>query len=412
MAIKAKKKEDILELLDYQIEKYSTSDGIVDFYAVKVKQNEDINMYTTSLATSFTHSLICRLPRDMQNEDGIQRALNGTKVNSIANKFEKEIGYTSPNSVVINLKYRSKDKVSNYVSIIHPMKDSDNIILIKINLKGYRQFISEAEVDEEGYLLEPESVMMGILIDAHHRTEAAYNANEIDFEFATSLYIDLPYREMARVFTNINEFQEKPSPTHTLAVKAIAGILDDIEKKGYEYLTQLNNEENFVLNNRIRIFEGKRPKDLPTPFINGKTMHTLLVRHIIPKLNNFSILSGVSLVNSYFEAWKEVYPEAWGDKKHVLTKAMGITLMCRLFPEIFTIASLNECTSKLKKEMFKKYIQNIFYCKEILLGGNSVDVDWKSEIFGGYSSGKGINEIFALLEQLVNNYMGDLVKNN
>ncbi|MBO3371914.1 hypothetical protein JJB37_13770, partial [Clostridium perfringens] len=64
------------------------------------------------------------------------------------------------------------------------------------------------------------------------------------------------------------------------------------------------------------------------------------------------------------------------------------------------------------KEMFKKYIQNIFYGKEILLGGNSVDVDWKSEIFGGYSSGKGINEIFALLEQLVNNYMGDLVKNN
>lgn len=410
MAIKAKKKEDILQLLDYQIERYLTNTETVDFYAVKVKQNQDANMYTTSLATSFSHSLICRLPRDMQNQAGIQRALNGNKVNGITNKFENEVGYTSPNSVVINLKNNSRDEVSRFLSIVYPVKNSDELILIKIDLRGYREFIANSAIDEEGYLLEPEKVMMGILVDGHHRTEGAYNANELDFQFPVSVYIDLPYREMARVFTNINEYQEKPSPTHTLAVKAIAGVLEDIDKKGYEYLTQLNNEENFVLNNRIRMFDGKRPKDLPTVFINGKSMHTLLVKHIIPKLNNYSILTGVSIVNSYFEAWKDLYPDAWGDKEHVLTKAMGITLVSRIFPEIFTIASLNERTSRLNKDIFKRYIENIFKDKEIILAGNNVILDWKSETFGGYSSGKGINEIFALLEQLVNNYRDSMVR--
>lgn len=411
MAIKSKTKVDIIELLDYQIDRYLKVKQTLNFTLVKVKQCEGIQLYTTAIATSFTHTLICRLPRDMQNEDGIQRALNLKKVNMITEKFKNEIGYTSPNSVVINVKTNSKDEVSKFISVTNITDKSDEVINLSIDLRGYREFIANCDTDEDGYILEPEKVMLGVLVDAHHRTEGSYNAGELDFEFPVSLYLDLPYTEMARVFTNINEYQEKPSPTHILAVKAIAGVLEDMDKKGYEYLTQLNNEPNFVLNNRIRIHEGKRPKDLPAAFINGKSMHNLLVKYVLPKTNKYTVLSGVKLVNSYFEAWKDIYPEAWGSKSHVLTKAMGISLLCRIFPEIFMFATINERTNKVDKTIFKKYIVDIFKGKEINLGGNNVILDWKSEIFGGYSSGKGINEIFITLEQLVNDYREDYILN-
>lgn len=389
------KKVELLVIVDGLVQRVGSE---LLMKMVKLEQQNSYMMFSSKISIDATYCLLRKIPRDYDNPEGIQRALKESKVNNIIKiALEDPQRYSSPNAVVLAL-FNSCE----FVSFEFNPNDSD-IAYYKVDLKTLREKIEESEVDSEGYLKEESDIFPGILIDGHHRTTGLFEAGKLSFECPTTVYIDIPYKDTAKVFSDINVYQEKPSAVHSMAMKAIAGTLSNTEEMAHSIITLLNGENWSILSQRVKDTDGKRPKDLPKPYVTNSTFIKLLESYVLDYLPQaFSIPQKARILNDYFKAWAEVYPKAWTDEKtHVLVKSMGFQIMLRLFREIFTRTSLSQIPTTHE---FKEFlIQNLNPNQFISVHGKDLPLNWNSPDYGGFSSGKGINDITTALTRHIAN---------
>lgn len=117
-------------------------------------------------------------------------------------------------------------------------------------------------------------------------------------------------------------------------------------------------------------------------------------------------------MNDYLTAYKEVFPEAWDNKNYVLTKTMGFDIIFSICNQLTLNAVDISGVNRLPdKDAFVSILQKVFFTKddsgnmvpvEVELDGeNAVPFNWESSIYGSHSSGKGINILKKIVEQLI-----------
>lgn len=360
---------------------------------VKLEQGNGYDMSTSQLTVDATYALLRRIPRNYDNPDGIQRALKDAKVNNIEKiARDDEERFSSPNAVVLNLVSGHE-----YVSIVMD-QENGRIRHFVIDLEAYEKVVAGAQVDLEGYLLD-ERIFPGIMLDGHHRTAGLYQATKLGIDLPVTAYIDLPPKDMAKVFADINVYQEKPSTVHSLAMKALSGTLSSREEGAHSIVTLLNERDWSVLYQRVKDIDGPRPKDLPKSYVTNSTLVKLIEGYVLDTMpTKISTSRKAQILNDYFKAWSEVYPTAWNDEKsHVLVKSMGFQIMLRVFDKIYTMLGSDGIPSK---QSFKTFLENYMDTAEKLnVYEKELTLDWNSRDYGGYSSGKGINDIVAAVQK-------------
>ena len=280
MFTKSKTKADILSMLDRMIAQHGDAMSIP---MLRVDQSDHLKLYTCALTTGFLQAMICRLPRSLENPEGIQRALVMKKVSEIEERLSSG-PYGFPNAIVITL--RCQD--SPYITVA-PLEsrtsDSSGIVLLTVALHRYREHIAACAADEAGYLLAPEQELLGYMIDGHHRTEGAYAAGKLDYPFLTGVYLDLDLRKMAASFAEINCNQEKPSAIHTNAIRNLSGLMSDRENTAFDLMDELNGRAG-LFHDRIKMFDGPRARSLPRAYVNSSKMQKLLEHWLEINLQN------------------------------------------------------------------------------------------------------------------------------
>jgi DGQHR domain-containing protein len=374
---------------------------------IRLRQRENIEMFSTPLRQDLSQLLLQRLPRDYNNPGGIQRAFKNEKIAEIRELAKNNNRYTAPGSIVATV--TTKDRPWVQVEW-----NSDQLTgQLKVDLQAIQQKLEKLPGDDDGSL-EEELFKIGYVIDAHHRTEGHYLAGKFDLEMATTIYLNLPKTEMAGVFSWVNEKQEKPSQTHTLAMKEMAGLLKDQEKAAVELARAMNENETSVLYDRIKTFDGRRPTGMSKTYVNLKPFTDQLKDFVLDSLpDSFTIANKEELLEQYYRAWQEVFPAAWNDPtKHVLVKAMGFSLINRLFTQIYSIAESKYQTDSPTQKQFTAVVEALKDAKLKIIAGDTektLDLDWKSESLGGFSSGKGINELYSQLKAHLLNKKADLL---
>ncbi|AVD54559.1 hypothetical protein BEH_24670 (plasmid) [Priestia filamentosa] len=399
----SKEKGELIEIVENIIEREGEQWKIP---MICINQRNGYSMFTTVIPVDASHILFRRIPRDYDDPEGIQRALKDKKVDNIEKLIREDNRFTSPNAVVANLIMKEKDWGCS-VEVDH---NNSKIHYLTINLAAILSRLVDAEVDLEGFVKEEDNVMLGYLIDAHHRTEGMYQAGKMRFELPLTLYLKLPKEDMAKVFVDINQYQEKPSQIHTLAMRALSGTLSSVEEKANDILKMLNTETWSILKDRIKDVDSKRPAGMPKTYVNSSTFHALLHQQVLKHIkSSLSILNQTKLLNDYFKAWSVVFEEAWSDeKKHVLVKSMGFQIMMRLFSKIHSNAIIENNGGTPDFETYEIVINKALggnQYMEIGEGDNKIKlpINWASEFYGGYSSGKGINSIVNVLTQHITN---------
>ena len=84
MFTKSKTKADILSMLDRMIAQHGDAMSIP---MLRVDQSDHLKLYTCALTTGFLQAMICRLPRSLENPEGIQRALVMKRVSEIEERL-------------------------------------------------------------------------------------------------------------------------------------------------------------------------------------------------------------------------------------------------------------------------------------------------------------------------------------
>ncbi|MCR1908669.1 hypothetical protein [Flavonifractor plautii] len=416
MFTKSKTKADILSMLDRMIAQHGDAMSIP---MLRVDQSDHLKLYTCALATGFLQAMICRLPRSLENPEGIQRALVMKKVSEIEERLSSG-PYGFPNAIVITL--RCQD--SPYITVA-PLEsrtsDSSGIVLLTVALHRYREHIAACAADEAGYLLAPEQELLGYMIDGHHRTEGAYAAGKLDYPFLTGVYLDLDLRKMAASFAEINCNQEKPSAIHTNAIRNLSGLMSDRENTAFDLMDELNGRAG-LFHDRIKMFDGPRARSLPRAYVNSSKMQKLLEHWLEINLQNgfnYTTFSArVEAIETYFSAWKACYPQAWDSSAHVLTKTMGIDILFDLYGLLseFMRSSILAPGALPEREDFITAIHRCFFDLQEQDGaafylpkrleldaqsGESIPLTWESSTFGGLSSGKGIHFLKGKLREMI-----------
>ena len=297
----------------------------------------------------------------------------------------------------------------------------------------------EAETNEEGFLIDPEAATIGYMIDGHHRNEGAYNAakkikevmeereiqdndevyQKYQYEFPTSIYIGRSRKDMAGIFGGINNKQQKPSAIHVMAIRQMSLDLDEEEDLAARVMEKMNSENDSVLKDRIKVCDGRLPKGAPATFLNNAKMVKLITDWWKVAMKNPSSwkCKGTdnniyTFLNDYLTAYKEVFPEAWDNKNYVLTKTMGFDIIFSICNQLTLNAVDISGVNRLPdKDAFVSILQKVFFTKddsgnmvpvEVELDGeNAVPFNWESSIYGSHSSGKGINILKKIVEQLI-----------
>ncbi|MDQ0429419.1 DGQHR domain-containing protein [Planomicrobium stackebrandtii] len=398
----SKKKDELISLIMKIKERSGKSFKI---RLIKLNQQNEYAMYFSALPVDASFVIARRIPKDYDNPKGIQRALKESKITEISSKSMDISKFSSPNAVVMNLITNRDGKHPNLSGIVSFEESimEKNVAVYSIDLDKYEKKLKSLPIDQDGYLEgnSEEILFPGVLIDAHHRTEGLYSAGRMDFELPLTVYLDLPEKEMARIFIDINEKQEKPSQVHTLAMKSIAGVLAGDEEVASNIIDGLDKNESSILYQRIKTVDGKRPKEMKKTYVTNSTFSKLLKNFILPHLGKkMSLNRQIDLINDYFTAWSEVFPEAWSDEKnHVLVKSLGFQIMMRLFSTIHNLVTVSDGVPSVQD--YKKIISKTLKKNNILEidENQSFPINWKSEVYGGYSSGKGINAISTSLTQ-------------
>lgn len=401
-------KEEYLALAEQARQSFG---NILKLPVLRIHQQlrDDLEMITVPLRTDLCHLLFQRVPRDYNNPNGIQRAFKTDKINGIKKAAEDDPLYSAPGAIIATI--HTKDR--RWVRLEW---DTDNRRgNLVIELSEIENKLTALQPDEEG-ALDEEKFKIGYMIDAHHRTEGHYQAGKAALEMSANIYLNLPPKEMARVFAEVNKNQEKPSPTHTIMMEYMAGMLERDEKDAVDIAQTINEDEDSLLHQRIKTVDGRLPKGHKKTYINVKTFTDLITRYVLAEIPGSEFATKQRVIENYFRGWREVFPEAWEDEdKHVLVKAMGFTLMSRLFPKIFVIASETSKSKAPSKDSFASVIK--MFQDMTLDPGDFTDielpgplnVDWRSETFGGLSSGKGINMLSTVLQRKVSERRLDML---
>jgi DGQHR domain-containing protein len=376
-----------------------------------LNQQDGTRMLQLPMCVKELHLFFQRVPRDYDNPEGIQRALVQSKITGIENCALNRSRYTSPNAIVANI----LSKENNRVVSINEDSRINGLIWLEIDLDIFSKRLTDAETNENDYILDEEAVMLGFLIDGHHRSEGFYRAGKMDLELSLTLYVNLPIQEMPEVFVNINEHQTVPSKIHTLAMKAMSKSLDSQEEEANQIVNILNESEWSILFQRIKSFDGPVPKERLKPYVNANTFHTLSLKHVFNGLaSNLNTITKADILNNYFSAWKNVFPDAWKDQKtHVLVKSLGFQIMIRLFGRIHLLAKSIYCVEIPEKNHYEELLRGSFGNQQQINidGENSIPIDWSSKSYGMYSNGKGINFLTNLLKVQLTNSQSDFFNN-
>lgn len=414
----SKTRTEHVTLLNGLINRYGDSYEVI---LQRVDQGNNFSMYTGKMSVDATFTFIKRLPRDYEDLKGVQRALKQPKINSIKNLAVTDPAiYSQPNAVVISLGKPNSSK-EQIVSIekIHNIPD---FIVYKINLKRMLELVEAAEVDEKDYIINEKELFIGILIDAHHRLEGLFAAERFEFEVPVTVYLNLPRKEIYRVFININKYQEKPSNVHTLAIEQEAGVFDNEADQAVRIINLLNTDSDnpelelgmdeksedkpqpqwSVLFDRIKVVDAKRSSKARKIYITNSTFNKLIQDNVFDVISEgLSVERKAQILNDYFIAWSQCFSIAWKDSKnHVLVKSMGFQIMMKLFPTIYSPLSNGKVPSQ--KDFINFIDRTLKNGEPLALGGFLVEIKWDSETFGGYSSGKGIGQIVKALKQHIN----------
>lgn len=434
----ARKKTDLLYMLEMMMRNPEAPEekrNNLKIYIINVDQGPNSCLYTTKTNVAFLNTCIERLPRNYEHLDGIQRALKQKNVDDIEQGHLKSSRYDTPNSVTIMLKEQC-----NFYEL-QDVAGMNEIKCLVIHLDQIYEYLNspEAETNEEGFLIDPEAATIGYMIDGHHRNEGAYNAakkikevmeereiqdndevyQKYQYEFPTSIYIGRSRKDMAGIFGGINNKQQKPSAIHVMAIRQMSLDLDEEEDLAARVMEKMNSENDSVLKDRIKVCDGRLPKGAPATFLNNAKMVKLITDWWKVAMKNPSSwkCKGTdnniyTFLNDYLTAYKEVFPEAWDNKNYVLTKTMGFDIIFSICNQLTLNAVDISGVNRLPdKDAFVSILQKVFFTKddsgnmvpvEVELDGeNAVPFNWESSIYGSHSSGKGINILKKIVEQLI-----------
>ncbi|MDG6918984.1 MAG: DGQHR domain-containing protein [Nitrososphaerota archaeon] len=339
-----------------------------------------MELYTGYMTAAQLWSLVYTLPKSKDKPNELERKLSQTKANAIRD-YIQEPENLMPNNIIINL-----DKV-DFIDV-KSLDGGDDAYHLTFKP------ITEQVEGDDGETELPNKIggKYGYVVDGQHRGYGIHLSNVAgSMMLPVTAMWNAPKEVAYKTFADINEEQTKVPKLLTLFIRHEIEKLGVAETQAFEVTEALNNDG--PLQGKIRFFQDEKGTFVNSPaFVDAVESITTGVLGHLRKGKDKGTAAIVAILNDYFRAIQAVWPAAWGSKTHVLTKAMGIDLMLKSFERVYRRCDFYEA-GQHEFANFKRQLQELAKVKLTInstMGEEmQVPLNWESDIFGGYSSGKG-----------------------
>ncbi|MFH2064744.1 MAG: DGQHR domain-containing protein [Pseudomonadota bacterium] len=340
-----------------------------------VLSQKDKQLYLFKMKSSLLGKISYVTPRSEDNPDELQRVVNLPRAREIG-KWLKEESSLLPNAVVIDLK-----------------KD------VQIEDTGIPGQVTIAIPDPNKH----DDCKIAYILDGQHRVRGFDYSDGIEFDLAVVAVHNMSESVRAKLFIDINSKQIKVDERLLLDLMAGTRILESDDERIYEVIKGLDSEPSSALHGKIQFLPEQKNKWLK---------NTAIMSLLKPHLGNGGCIymkttaQKIEIMNAYFNAVREVFPNEWNDQKnHLLTKSVGFEILLGIFGCIKNRCDLYEGMA-LNKISFTNQIA-FLKDKSVLLrlkdkSTISIDLNWTSNSMGQFSNKQWSREIIKELLNMLN----------
>lgn len=260
------------------------------------QQGQKLYHFTAKSSVLFEMLSINRRDPDVQKEEGYQRVLPISRVNSISNYIIDQ--NLIPNSILVSF-------------------DNAEIVGRKIVV--------------------PPGNDVGWVIDGQHRLAGAYEASKkgVDIELVVVAAIGLNLEEQVKLFITINR-EAKSVPT-SLVLDLLKYVpnrrpSDIANERAADIAKSMWSDQSSPLFNRIVI---DSPKANQVSLVNFVRKVTPLVHHERGRLRKYSFEQQLKILTNYFSGISSVFKVEWRAPKSVFFSTLGFGAMMNVFETLF-----------------------------------------------------------------------------
>lgn len=322
----------------------------------KVSQ-EGLEFYTFVIKSTTLREIAYVSRREPTKPKGYQRYLSDRRLKDVG-EYIKKPRATFPNSIIINI-------------------DS-----------GKARFEPSPEGNRGTMIIKKEKGVAWI-IDGQHRLFGFEKSEGKEFDLLVAAYLGLSIRDQATIFKVINSTQKGVSLSLIYDLIDLTKDAEYLDSRGHEIVKALNEDNDSPWKGQFKMLGVGGGIISQAAFI--VELKKLLQD---PIFKEYPPGEQIKILKDYFTALKELFPDAWGSKKHVLCKTSGVAATLLIMPKV-----LIHC--RIKNSFTKRTMRNI------LRGITDVQVptemgfeiiDFSGRQMGAFGGRKGQRKIAQILE--------------
>ncbi len=336
----------------------------------QVLQQRDFTLYSFVLNSATLKRISYALPRTSDNPDEIQRIKIAARCKEIGEYVQKPDSVL-PNSIVVNLTQAVKVEATarpKSATIVFPSEDG----------------------------------RYAYLLDGQHRVGGFEYSDGVEFDLPIVALHKAPDDIAGKIFADINSKQEKVSDVHLLDLYYKIKALPQEDAAAMDVVELLNRDDDSPLKDRVQTVVGQKGRWIKNRFLK------MILQPYTGKggiLSQKTSAQQAKIFKSYLTAVEETLPDAWGSKRHVLSKAMGLEIIFAVFKDVVMRCQAYE-GGQLTADAFKNQIKPLVGA-QILLLGRPTPLDWSSAVFSKLSNKPAKTEIKKELSSILTRDLQD-----
>jgi DGQHR domain-containing protein len=313
--------------------------------AFRVEQS-DYEFYLCVMGSAVLRS-VATVSRRGDGEGGYQRVLSAKRMNQVG-EYIKGQRATFPGSIVVSLTSDCR---------FEPGPDASR-----------------------GILVIPDGDAIAFVIDGQHRLFGFEKADGKEFDLVVSAYIGLPESAQAKVFRDVNSNQKGVNASLIYDLIDLVKDAEFLDERPHELVKALNEEDDSPWLNLVKMIGTGQ----------GIITQAGFIRPLKPLLEDkgglfasFNEGDQLQILKTYFSAWKALFPEAWGSRKHLLCKTVGVSATLKVLPVVLMHCFTSNGDYSLKA--MKKVLKPV---SEAVIPQTGMPLDFTSASLPGLSGAK------------------------
>lgn len=309
--------------------------------------------------------------------------LNSKELRDMAYVSRREVG---PRGYQRYLSPKRLKEVGEYIK--KPRATFPNSIIV--NFGADRVRFEPGPDGKGGTLIIPKEEKVAWVIDGQHRLYGFNYSEGREFDILVAAFIGLTISDQATIFKVINSTQKGVNPSLIYDLIDLTKDAEYLDERAHEIVKSLNADDDSPWKDMIKMIGRGKGLISQAAFIVElkKVLQDTLFKE-------YPSGEQIKILKDYFATLEELFSTAWGSRKYVLCKTLGVAAVLMIMPKVLIHCRIKNDFSQNTMRDIMENLPNVQIATETGLER----INFSGKQLGAFGGRKGQKYLAELLEK-------------